>query len=347
MTSNADKLKMVLLQRVSDAQLCAKWQNRQGPNANKIRSYMKLTPKEYRKMLVANTNVVETQMCAKDWDNINFGKLPSVASARYQTAFCRNAMDKYTAYKESLEKGEAKINASAVYPYDVIKSVRHGDKKVANAQWKALPNYLEGSTENVLPIVDVSGSMDCAAGGNPSISCMDVAISLGLYLCERSDGIFKDTFVTFSTNPQLQSVKGSLSDRVYQMENAEWKMSTNLEAVFDLILDSAVKHNVDASEMPTMLLILSDMQFNQCVANPTDNAYKMIDKKYATAGYKRPNIIFWNLKASKGVPVTFQTNGVGLVSGFSPSIMGSVLKCDNLNPENLMLEAVMSDRYKI
>lgn len=347
MTSNADKLKMVLLQRVSDAQLCAKWQNRQGPNANKIRSYMKLTPKEYRKMLVANTNVVETQMCAKDWDNINFGKLPSVASARYQTAFCRNAMEKYTAYKESLEKGEAKINAGAVYPYDVVKSLRSGDVKVADAQWKALPNYLEGSSENILALVDVSSSMNCPAGGSKSISCMDVAISLGLYLCERTEGIFKDTFVTFSTNPQLASVKGSLSDRYRQMADADWGGSTNFEKVFSLILDSAVKHKVDASEMPTMLIVLSDMQFDRAMGNVSDNSYQMIDRMYADAGYKRPSIVYWNLNAKNGVPATVDAKGTCLVSGYSPSIMGSVLKCENLNPESMMLEAIMIDRYAI
>lgn len=346
-TLERDVLRAVSTALKAGDSLCAKWCPRQGKDANKIRSYMKMTPKEYRKLLVGLTNVVETKMCAKDWDNIDFGKLPSLASSRYQTAFGRNAPAKYTAYKDSLEKGEAKINAGAVYPYDVIKSVRFGDKKVADAQWKALPNYLEGSKENIMPVVDVSGSMHCPAGGNINVQCIDVAVSLGLYLCERSEGIFKDTFVTFSQRPMLQSVKGSLSDRVVQMNNSDWGMSTNLEAVFSLILDAAVKHKVDPKEMPTMLLILSDMQFNIGVKNPSDKSFDMIERMYANAGYKRPSIVYWNLNSKNGVPVTFNTQGTGLISGFSPAIMSSVLKCDDLKPEKLMLETIMIDRYKL
>ena len=118
--------------------LCAKWMPRKGTTAVKLRNHMGLTPKLYRKVLVSLTQVVEQMMCAKRWEDIDFSKLPSVASARYQKAFWKNAKEQYESYIGKLQKGEAKINAGAVYPYDITKSLYRGNADVATEQWKAL-----------------------------------------------------------------------------------------------------------------------------------------------------------------------------------------------------------------
>ena len=244
--------------------LCAKWMPRKGVVANKLRKMFRTTPKQYRKMLVDLTNVVESKMCAGDWESIDYSKLPSLASSRYQKTFNRNDKERYNEYKQSLLDGTAKVNAGAVYPYDIIKSMNQGgDDIVNNKQWESLPNWMEGSVERILPVVDVSGSMGVEVGGNPNLSCMDVAISLGMYISERNEGNFKDAFITFSNNPQLQYLTGSLRDRLYQLRRAYWGMSTDLEAVFNLILNQAKINNVPKDNMPTKILILSDMQFNQ------------------------------------------------------------------------------------
>ena len=52
--------------------LCAKWMPRKGDVANRLRKLFRFTPKEYRKMLVNLTNVVESKMCAKDWESIDY-----------------------------------------------------------------------------------------------------------------------------------------------------------------------------------------------------------------------------------------------------------------------------------
>lgn len=332
--------------------LAAKWSDRKGPNAVKMRNAMGMSPKQYRRLVVDNTNVVEQLMCAKQWDSIEFGKLPSVAAARYQKAFWRNAESAYRKYVESLTKGEAKINAGAVYPYDVIKSARYGDSVVSEKQWEALPDYMEG-TENrgILPVVDVSGSMTCPAGGYGSksnVTCLDVALSLGLYLSERNRGVFKDQFVTFSNKPQLVKLSGSLRQRLTQMERSHWEMNTDLEAVFKLLLDSAVRHKVPESEMPETILILSDMQFDAATRvynrrNPTAN--EMIEQMYSNAGYNMPKVVYWNINSKSGVPVEFDKSGTALVSGFSPAIMKSIIRSENFTPIEVMKTAVMVDRY--
>jgi hypothetical protein len=356
-----DALRMIAfaLNDVQDG-LCAKWMPRQGEQANKIRSYMKLTPKAYRKLLVGLSNTVEQKMCAQDWTGIVYPHVPSVAAGRYQKAFLKHDPAGYAKYKEKLESGEAKINASVAYPYDVIRSLRNGDKAVANAQWKALPNYLEGSDENILPVVDVSGSMSGVAVSG-SVTALDVAVSLGLYTSERMGGVFKDQFVTFSGSPQMVKLSGTLEQRFNQMERSDWGMNTDLGAVFKLILSAAIKGKVPQKEMPTKVLILSDMEFDQCITSggtgksgrystgggPVSvSAMEFIEKEYQAAGYKVPQVVFWNLNGRAGnSPVTYNKAGAALVSGFSPSIVKSVLGGEEMTPISIMLKTVMVQRY--
>jgi len=329
--------------------LCAKWMPRKGVVANKLRKLFKTTPKQYRKMLVGLTNVVESKMCAKDWEKIDYSKLPSLASSRYQKSFNKNDNERYNEYKKSLEDGTAKVNAGALYPYDIVKSMSMGgDKIVSEKQWESLPNWLEGSVERILPVVDVSGSMCVEVGGNPNLSCMDVAVSLGMYISERNEGSFKDAFITFSSNPQLQYLTGTLSERLHQLRRAEWGMSTDLEAVFNLILHQAKMNNVPESNMPTKILILSDMQFNQATRRDSLGAQSMIESMYEELGYTKPDIIYWNLNAKGGnFPVEFDKNGTALVSGFSPSILKSLLGGKNMTPESIMMDTVNDERYGV
>lgn len=325
--------------------LAAKWMPRQGPIAVEIRNFYGMSPKQYRKSLVALTNVVEQKMCAKDWDSIEFGKLPSLASARYNKAFGKNAKTAYEAYKARLTAGTDKVNASAVYPYDVIKTLRHGgDNVVADAQWASLPNYIGDAS--VMPLVDVSGSMCCPVGGNANLQCIDVALSLGLYCADKNTGVFKDTFLTFSAKPKAQVVKGTLAQKMSQMNSSDWGMNTNLHAAFDEILRIAVKGGVNASDMPQTLLILSDMQFDQCVSFD-DSAHQMIKRKYKDAGYEVPNVVFWNLNSKDNVPVKFDKRGTALVSGFSPAVMKGVLSGADMTPYGIMLATVDVERYSV
>jgi hypothetical protein len=331
--------------------LCAKWMPRKGPIALELRTFLGWSPKYYRKRLVELTKVVETQMCAKKWDEINFSHVPSLAMSRYSKAFGKNASDSFTEFKTKLKSGDksVKVNAGAVYPYDITKNVKYGDSGLADEQWKALPNFIGDAM--VLPLVDVSGSMTTPAGGYNSksgVSCLDVAVSLGLYCSDKNTGPFKDLFLTFSTKPKFVHLTGTLSQKIKQMNTSNWEMSTNLHGAFEEILRVAKSNDVAAKDMPQVLLIMSDMQFNQCTRFD-DSAMQMIRRKYKDAGYETPQVVFWNLNAADNVPVKFDEKGVALVSGFSPSIMKSVLAADmeGFTPEGIMKKAVMSDRYAL
>ena len=335
--------------------LAAKWTPRQGPLAAEIRAFFGMSPKFYRKSLVELTNVVEQQMCAGKWDDINHSHVPSLAASRYKKAFTRHGA-KFAEYVAKLKAGDAdvKVNAAAVYPYDVLKGVasfhynlNFGQTELDHivAQWEALPNYVGDAS--ILPLVDVSGSMNTGVGGGKT-TAMDVAVSLGLYLADKNKGKFKDTFLTFSSKPQLLHLKGNVVQKAQQMVKSSWDMSTDLHKALDKILSTAVAGKVPQSEMPQMLLILSDMQFNQCVHHD-DTALGMIKRKYSEAGYDAPAIVFWNINAKDNVPVKHDKSGVALVSGFSPAIVKSVLSTDmdQFTPEGIMLKTVMVDRYAL
>ena len=333
--------------------LAAKWTPRKGAIAAEVREFFGMTPKQYRKQLVAMTKVVETQMCAKDWDNINFSHVPSQAARLYKKAFERNT-PRFAEYVAKLVKGDpsVKVNANAVFPHEVLKGMINSYKIEMTktqldhviAQWNALPNYVGDAS--ILPLVDVSGSMSCPAGKNTGVTCLDVSVSLGLYLADKNKGVFKDTFLTFSSNPELLTLKGDIVQKLNQMVKSSWDMSTDLNKAFAKILDVAVKGKVPQSDMPKMVLILSDMQFDQCVKH-NDSAMEMIERKYKDAGYEMPQVVFWNLNASDNVPVKADKSGAALVSGFSPAIMASLLGADpaEFTPEGVMLKTIMSYRY--
>lgn len=345
----------------SNNKLTAKWMPRKGPLAKELREFYGLSPRDYRKALVAMTEVVETQMCAKQWNEINFSHVPSLAHSRYKKAFLRNAPEKYADFGVKLEKGEdktVKVNAGAVYPYDILKgsysawgmcNLSATEVQVMEAQWKAQPNYL--GEDSVLALVDTSQSMGCPAGGygsNSGTTCLEVAVSLGLYCADKLTGAFKDLVLIFSSDAKLHKLTGnSIINKANQLRGYGYQsQDTNLHSAFDKILQIAKQGSVSDKDMPKMLLIMSDMQFNSCVRFD-DSAYEMIARKYEAAGYTMPKIVFWNLNSSGNAPASSNASNVGLVSGFSPSIMKSVLSAKDFTPYGIMLETIMKERYDV
>jgi len=328
--------------------LAAKWMPRKGRQARELRSFLGMSPKRYRKTLVNLTNVVETQMCSNNWDEIDFEKVPSLASARYKKAFARHGHT-FEQYVEKLAAGEAKVNSAAVYPYDVLKtcisqSVGRTERGHIVAQWDALPNYI--GNKNLLPMVDVSASMTWFKVGE-SLNGLEAAVSLGLYMATKNTGEFRDVFATFSTNTELVKLRGdTIVDKVQTMTRANWSGSTSIVRAFQAILSHAQRNDVCQSDMPDYLVILSDMQFDHC-ARYDDSALQSMKRQYTAAGYEIPKVIFWNLNAKGGSPVTVKNADTALVSGFSPSIAKTVLSADpeEFTPEGIMRKTIMSPRY--
>lgn len=327
--------------------LAAKWapvKDKKG--ACPLRTVANMTEHGWRKFVVPRRKTVEQQMCAREWEEINYEHVPSVAASRLASAFAKNDHERYDAYRKSLEKGEAKANAGALFPYDPVKAVMlapHGAADaVSSAQWESLRDDIP-SDADFLPIIDVSGSMRTTVGGNPNLNCMMVATSLGMYMSERNKGPFKDWFMTFESKPQMVRLSGTFPQRVRATLKAPWGGSTNLTAAFQLLLDMAWNNKVPQDQMPKYLVVVSDMEFNRACQG--GSPYEAAKKMYEKAGYQLPHVIFWRVDVKKPqVPVTALDAGTTLVSGFNTSLLKTILTGE-MDPMKAMLEVVMVDRY--
>lgn len=343
-----DEVKNTILIITSNAlqnedRLAAKWFPRQSQLHHDLADFWGQSLSFVRKYVAHHSSTVEQQMCNKKWSAINYSSVPSRANLIYSKAFARNDSTRRQEFLDQAIAGKVTANSSTLYPHEVLKQVWE-DQSTAAALWKNLPSYT--SNINILPIIDVSGSMSETAYSK--YTCMDIAMGLGMYFAEHNTGSYKDLYCTFSNCPKFDYLKGSsLLQRADNLRRADWGGSTNLQATFDLLLAHSIKYPL--SDLPKAIIIISDMEFNEATESRTN--FEAIDDKYKQAGLERPTLIFWrvDVKLSQQ-PVTFDTNGTILINGYSPSIMQTILSLDidelaNITPMNLFLKAVNTDKY--
>lgn len=311
--------------------------------------------KRILRKLRAYIKVVEAKMSTNRWTEIDYEAVPSKAMLLYKNAFKRHDKDGFDKYMAAVSKGEAKINASTLYPYDIVRSMFGGcyeGRDVLEAQWKALPNYVEPGT-NAIVMADVSGSMCCC-------DCLPMfsSIALALYFAERNVGAYEGLFMTFSSNPTVVKVKGNtLEQKLRFIKKAEWGQSTNFEAAFKKILDIAVKGHVPPEEMVKSLIVISDMEFDAANGarynyhdrsfEPHWSFYDLMKAEFEAHGYEIPNIIFWNVNSHQEVfHADSEHKGVQLVSGHSASTFKQLMDSVGMTPVELMLKVIDSDRYR-
>ncbi len=304
-----------------------------------------ISEKQYRQTLSRTREyikVVERDMCSKNWDKINYPSVPSKASLNYRNAFLRHDKERYEQFISDVKSGKKKINASVTYPYEIVEKIlyKNDQSETLDVIWNSLPNYMGENEHNGIVVADVSGSMS----GRP----MGVSISLALYFAERNKGQFANHFITFSDNPSLEKVVGNnIREKILNLSKADWAMSTNLQSVFDLILQTAIKNNVPKEEMPKTIYIVSDMEFNvACESNQKTN-FEEIKRKYSESGFECPNLVFWNVNAINNQSViTKDEKGTCMVSGCSPIILKTLLQGGQITPIDVMIDVLSKDRYK-
>lgn len=318
--------------------------------AQQIAGHLKLNNAAYRKLLTklrAAIKIIENNLRLKDY-TFDYSKQPSKALLKYRQAFWRNDEERYNAFLESVRNGVATMHTGTLAPYDIIKDIVNGnwrcngqaERLSLDTTWNAQEDFTNG--ENALVVVDGSGSM--YGWENPSPAA--VAQSLGIYFAERNTGHFKNYFITFSENPRLIEIKGKdIVDKVQYCMGYNECANTNIAKVFKLILDTAIKHKLPQSELPSRLYIISDMEFDYCAEGAELTNFEYAKRQFAEAGYTLPEVVFWNVAArNQQVPVKKNEQGVALVSGASPRIF-SMLQAGELNPERFMLQVLLSERY--
>lgn len=334
--------------------LASKWaprENKANANVAKLlRRALSVSSKEYRKTVVSNTSVVETNLCNNDLGSINYSGVPSVAMSRYNKVFSRKDTDRFVKYLEDVKNpnSKEKINASVVFPHDLVRSILIGRDKTADAQFEAMPNWFS-TNMRVMPIVDSSGSMGVRVAG--LISAYDVAAGLAFYASDRlgAENPFYRKFIPFSDEAKFFNWTGcnGLSEGLLNYRRCTdhgFVGSTNIYSAFKLMLDTASFMNITPDQMPNAFLIISDMQFNGQVVGD-DTLMKNIISQWVAAGYEVPKIVYWNIAGYAGAPATVYDVETGLVSGFSPSILKAVFEGDDFTPLGIMKRAI--EKYEV
>ena len=325
--------------------------------------YLEMNERSYRKILTKfreRIAIVEAKMSANEWKEIEYDKLPSRAGMIYREAFRKHDEDRYKAYIESVQKGEKKINTAMNTPQDLVHAYT-GDKYYSlvseydggyhieedptiEAMWKNLPDFVE-SDENILCMVDTSGSMY----GRP----IEVSTGLGMYFAQKNRGAFHNLFMTFSTYPEFVALDDNKSflENLRTTFSADWGGSTDLNLACKEMLNFAKKNRVPQKDMPTRLIVISDMEINMATRHCSFNDPLHIEElktMYEEAGYSVPQVIYWNVESRHN---HFQTRsdvkGTMLASGSSPAVFKAVMAMEDLEvtPLDAMLEVLNGERY--
>ena len=329
------------------------------------RRHLNMTHREYRKVLShlrTQINIVEKLMSENRWDEIEFDKIPSKAGLIYKNAFARRDIIK-AKYEKFAKDENTKVNAGTLYPYEVVekaikvfdsynRSYSDTDRAMVNKYWDNLTDYFNGAELNALAVVDTSGSMH----GTP----INVAISLGLYCAEKCGGPFANHYISFSSHPQLIECEGvDFCDKVRRIYATNLCENTNIEATFDMILNTAIRNNCTQADLPQNILVISDMEFDSAAGgyynwrtgtrtggmtmSSAETVLEGIAKKWEAHGYKMPHLIFWNVDARQNNIPMIGNGPISYVSGFSPSIFQSIIT--GKTGYDLMMETLNKERY--
>lgn len=264
----------------------------------------------------------------------------------YKEAFKRNDGERFADYLNKVSTGEKKINAGAVYPYDIVYKYMYDEKvrgvdKVLEAQWKALPDYLNGSKDNVLCMVDISGSMI----GQPIAS----SIGLGLYFAERNKGAFHNQYMTFSSNPLFIQIKetDSVAIKIRKAQRAGMGFSTNLEKAFELLLKTCIDNSVPQEDLPKALIVISDSEIdNFAMGGSRLDFLKIMRIRFAECGYTLPQLVFLQVAARQSTFLTLDENTL-FISGNSASAFKFVIANLGHSAWELCKNTLDCPRYRV
>ena len=392
-----DALELIKNQLMLDMQcktpsLLAKWVKSENTSSRRscemaraTRQYLGLSHKDYRQMLSklrAKINIVEALMSANRWDEIEFDKIPSKAGLIYKNAFARRDIIKEK-YKTFATSKETKVNAKTLYPYEVVKEARSCrsyhynyrldrydfdtlsndvNRAMINKYWDNLTDYFDGCSFNALCVCDTSGSM--TGSYRSTVAPIDVAISLSLYCAEKAHGPFANHYISFASRPQLIRTDGiDFVDKVYNIYKTNLVDNTNIEGVFDLLLDTAIKNNIAQEDLPQNIIIISDMEFDSAAYNSgysywnrttyfksfdKNNAETLLEgiaRKWQAHDYQLPHLIFWNVDARQNNIPMLGNGHISYVSGFSPTIFQTIMS--GKTGYELMMEKLNSERYNL
>jgi hypothetical protein len=306
-------------------------------------------------------------MSQNRWDEIDFSHLPSRAGLIYRKAFERRDMIQQK-YREFAKDTSTKVNAGKLYPYDVVREaqkVMHCDdywsygsreprlddnqRLMVNKYWDNLRNvFPAGEDFNAMVVCDTSSSM--LHGASNTATPMQVAVSLAMYAAERANGPFKNHYISFSRNARLVEVVGAdFCDKVSRIVRSNVCENTNLESVFDLVLNTAMQYRLSRNAMPKTLVVVSDMEVDRSagISNNKETFMESMRRKWAQKcgnRYEFPDIVFYNVSARNDTFIDDPQSGITFCSGCSPTLFTQIVT--GKTGYDLMMDKLNSERFK-
>lgn len=331
-------------------------------------SCFRLRPADYRRKLSAlraRIRVTERAMCAGEWGAVDYGAVPSKAALRYRAAFFTHDPERYKAYLAGLAKGTSKVNAGALFPYEIVAAYLDGyepkaaEDPLLEAQWKALP-VPKGILGNAIVVRDGSGSMTTPVSGGRA-TALDVATSLAVLASEHLEGPFANRFISFSEHPRLVDLSGcaTLREKLVRTYGEDECANTDVEETMRLVLDAVSENGIPQEKVPAVVII-SDMEFDEargcCFADDEEEdedgeaskagreiLFETIRREWKEKGYDLPKMVFWNVASrTGGVPLQENGNGLVLASGFSQNILDML---SGVDPEDTIRRKLAAPRY--
>lgn len=323
--------------------------------ARRLCADLGMTAEDYRRTVARlrrHICLTERYLSDEKPEKVQYHAVPAGAMLKYRTAFERKDAARYESYLSDVADGKQKIHSETLFPYEILRpfmgrffGVESAEgERTLEALWKSLP--ADFGNANAISVIDTSGSMYGKMRENAVTPAL-ISQSLGLYHAERCKGAFHNHFISFESKPHLIEIHGNtLEDKLRYIQSAPAGFSTNLEAVFDLILDTAIENATPQEELPSVLYIISDMEFNCAVRNPQKSVYENARERFEDYGYTLPAVVFINVNSwQMQAPVRAHQKGAALTSGMGTSNFKE--KFDgNMTPMSHMLKVLGSDRYK-
>jgi hypothetical protein len=366
----ADQLKKdkELLENNENISLCAKWVISPGHKKvikiarhifPDIKNYQEKYRKEYIIPLRKKLDIIESKLCNKDWELIDYSKVPAKALSIYKKSFIKNDNEKYTEFLNDVANNKIKLKISGLLPHEIIKKYYDSDLSTVDEtlelEWKAFVDIYRDKEEfnGIIPIVDVSGSMfDCSTSVKP----IYVSIALGLLISELNSGYLHNKVMTFSRNPTFINIEGeTLKDKIKSISTAPFGLNTNFLKVADLIIASSL---LDPTFYYKKIICLTDMQFDTAngvngydndeteILMNSKNTHDIFISKFKNSGLDIPELIYWNLSSKyNNFPIDMNYENTSIISGFSEQLLKVILNNDKINPLSLM-EQVLEPYYK-
>lgn len=310
--------------------------------------------RNYRKMLSSLRSVidlVESRMCKKDWENINYEHVPSKANIKYANAFIKHDYKRRNKYLEDVKDGKKSMNAKTAFPSDIVHMycsqngyIKYFDQAIEN-MWEN-QKFFEGF-EDTLIVRDGSGSMTWNIPGS-KMPCIEIADAITLYCCQNNKGQYANKFITFSSHPQIVDISNcsNLHDKLVTLRRYNDYSTTNIQATFDLILRTAIREHISQEELPKSVLVISDMEFDACnYRHKNDELFTEIGRHWEENGYTLPRLVFWNVNSrTNGIPINRHSTGTILLSGYSQNLLKMVMS-SKTDPFEILIETLSNEKY--